>query len=88
MEISPEREFQKFGRPGKVANSVLKDDSGEIVLTLWNEDVERFKVGDTVHVKNGYVSEWQGSLQLSAGRYGELVKDGEEPKNATDEPEE
>lgn len=80
LEISPAREFQKFGRPGKVANSILQDDSGKIVLTLWNEDVDRFKEGDKVAIKNGYVNEWQGEKQLTSGRYGSIEKaDGSAP---------
>ncbi len=88
LEISPAREFQKFGRPGKVANSVLEDDSGKIILTLWNEDVDRFKVGDVVKVVNGYVNEWQGDKQLTAGRYGSLEKaDGSEEPEAEEKSE-
>lgn len=79
LEVSPAREFQKFGRPGKVANATLEDDSGKIVLSLWNEDVERVKEGDVIRIKNGYVNEWQGDLQLTAGRYGSIEKPGEEP---------
>lgn len=73
-EVSPAREFQKYGKPGRVANSIIEDDSGEMVLTLWNEDVDKISEGDTVRVKNGYVNEWRGDLQLTAGRAGELEK--------------
>jgi replication factor A1 len=66
------REFQKFGKPGRVCNAKVKDNSGEVTLTLWNEDIDKVNVGDKVHIKNGYVSEWQGNLQLSTGRFGEM----------------
>ena len=80
-EISPAREFQKYGKPGRVANSIIEDDSGEIVLTLWNEDVDKFSEGDRIKIVNGYVNEWRGELQLTAGRAGNLEKvDGEETK--------
>lgn len=73
------REFQKFGKPGRVCNAKAKDDTGEIVLTLWNDDVDKVKVGDKVHIINGYVGEWQGELQLGTGRYGKLeVIEGKE----------
>lgn len=85
-EKQESREFQKFGSPGKVCNAKIKDDTGEITLTLWNEDIEKVKVGDKVHIKNGYVGEWQGELQLSTGRYGELeiVGAGEGTNNETE----
>lgn len=77
-EVSPAREFQKYGKPGRVANSIIEDDSGQIVLTLWNEDVDKFKEGDKIKVVNGFVNEWRGDLQLTSGRAGKLEKvDGE-----------
>jgi len=87
------REFQKFGKPGRVCNAKIKDESGDMVLTLWNEDIDKVKVGDKIHIKNGYVSEWQGEPQLSTGRFGELEIVGslESPKEtapAEDKPEE
>jgi len=78
LEVSPAREFQKFGKPGKVANAILEDDTGKIVLSLWNEDVDKVKEGDVIIIKNGYVNEWQGELQLTAGRYGSIEKPGEQ----------
>lgn len=86
-EISPPREFQKMGRPGRVANSSVADETGSVTLTLWNEDIDRFSEGDTVKVVNGFVKEWQGTLQISAGRYGSLEKVGEETEE-TEEAEE
>jgi replication factor A1 len=70
------REFNKMGNPGKVCNAKLKDDSGEITLSLWNEQVDQVKNGDKVQIKNGYVSEWQGEMQLSTGKFGTLEVTG------------
>lgn len=66
------REFEKFGKKGRVCNATVKDDSGEIKLSLWNEQVDNVNVGDRVHVINGYVNEFQGELQLTAGKFGRL----------------
>jgi replication factor A1 len=74
------KEFNKFGKPGRVCNAKLKDASGEIKLTLWNDQVDQFQAGDKVHLVNGYVGEWQGELQLSTGKFGEITKEGEESK--------
>ena len=72
ISVDEAREFDKFGRKGKVANAKIKDDSGEISLTLWNDDVDQVKVGDKVKITNGYVNEFQGEKQLTAGRFGKL----------------
>ena len=84
-EKSEPREFNKFGNTGRVCNAKLKDDSGEIKLTLWNEQIDQFNVGDKVHIVKGYVGEWQGELQLSTGKFGELTKVGEEKKASSEE---
>ena len=66
------REFSKFGKSGKVCNAKVKDDSGSVTLSLWNEQVDLVHVGDTIKISNGYVGEWQGELQLSTGKFGTL----------------
>jgi len=71
-EIGEVKTFQKFGREGRVASATLKDDSGKIILSLWNDDVDKIKVGDKVKITNGYVNEFQGEKQLTAGRFGKL----------------
>ncbi len=72
VEIGTIRTFNKFGKEGKVADAVIKDDSGQVKLSLWNEQADRIKAGDTVTIKNGYVNEWQGELQLTTGRLGTI----------------
>ena len=72
VDVGDIREFQKFGKAGKVATAIAKDETGDIKLTLWNDDIEKVKAGDKVHLINGYVSEWQGEMQLTTGRMGKL----------------
>ena len=72
LSKDPPREFEKFGKKGKVCNAVLKDKSGKITLTLWNEEVNNVNVGDKVKISNGYCGEYQGEKQLSAGKFGKL----------------
>ncbi|MBN2454776.1 hypothetical protein JXB11_04485 [Candidatus Woesearchaeota archaeon] len=98
-EIGQAREFSKFGKQGRVATATAKDDTGTVSLSLWNEQIDQVKKGDTVHIKNGFVSEWQGEKQLTSGRMGtlEVVPGAEklveeatgengEPEESDDEP--
>ena len=78
IEVGETREFQKFGNTGKVANATAKDDTGQIKVSLWNEDVGKIKAGDKIRITNGWVSEFQGEMQLSAGRLGKLEVIGQE----------
>ncbi len=74
VEISEPKTFQKFGKSGRVATAKLQDETGEIKLSLWNEQIDQFKVGDKVRIENGYVNEWQGEKQLTTGKFGKLEK--------------
>ncbi len=74
IDVSEARTFSKFGREGRVATARVKDDAGdEIDLTLWNENIDEVSVGDKINIENGYVSEFQGNSQLTAGKYGPLT---------------
>ena len=72
IEKETPREFAKFGKVGKVCNAKIKDDTGTVKLTLWNEQADQVNLGDTIKITNGFVGEWQGELQLSTGKFGTL----------------
>ncbi|MBN1157331.1 hypothetical protein JXA85_06930 [Candidatus Woesearchaeota archaeon] len=80
------REFQKFGNAGRVCNASVADDTGEIKLTLWNDDIEKVNVGDKIHIINGYVNEWQGEMQLTTGRFGKMEVVGKGTATAAPNP--
>lgn len=82
VDMGEPREFEKFGRSGRVTTAVAKDETGDIKLTLWNDDIEKVKAGDKIKITNGYVSEWQGEMQLSTGKFGtmEVIGESEEAK--------
>lgn len=74
VDMENPREVQtKFG-PGQVASATLQDESGTVKVTLWNENISKVAVNDTVEIQNGYVDSFRGELQLNVGRYGKLAK--------------
>ncbi len=73
VSIDETREINKYGRKLRVANATIKDDSGSITLTLWNEDIDKVKAGDKIKIENGYVNEFQNKLQLTRGKFGTLT---------------
>lgn len=74
------RSMIKFGKELVLCNCIVADDSGEVKMTLWNDDVTKVGVGDKIHITNGYVNEYQGEIQLTAGKFGkiEIIEKGEE----------
>lgn len=76
IEKEEPRTFEKFGKTGKVCNAKIKDETGELKLTLWNDDINKVNIGDKIHLKNGWCSEFQGEKRVSAGKFGvfEVIK--------------
>lgn len=66
------RSFNKYGRELRVANAIVSDDSGEIKLSLWNDEIDKVNIGDKLKITNGYVSEFNGQSQLTAGKFGKI----------------
>ena len=66
------RDINKPNFTGKVCNATIKDDTGQVSLTLWNDEIDKINVGDKIKITNRYVSEFQGEMQLSAGKFGKL----------------
>lgn len=75
VEKSPTREVMSRykNETYRVATAVVSDGSGQIKLTLWNENIEKVSENDTVKVENGYVTSFRGEIQLNVGRLGQLT---------------
>ena len=74
-EVSEPREVKtRMGYNTKVATAVIEDDSGTIPLTLWGNQTEEIGEGDSLEIKDGYISEFRGEMQLNVPRKGEINK--------------
>jgi len=56
----------------RVADVIIKDETGTIKLSLWNEQIDEVSIDDTVKIENGYIRSFRGEIQLNVGRYGKL----------------
>jgi predicted acetyltransferase len=74
-KIEPSRKVRskKDGKELTVANAILRDKSGEIILVLWNTLIPLVKIGEKIRVEYGYVNSFRENLQLNIG-YGRLIK--------------
>ncbi len=87
VSMEEPRTFEKFGKSGKVCNAKIKDNSGEVKMTLWNEDIESVKTGDKIHLQNGWCSEFKEELQVSSGKFGKIeVLESSTPEVLTNDP--
>ena len=62
----------KTGDPYQKMDVVIKDDSGAMNLTLWNDDIGKLEPGKFYVLDNAWWSEYKNDVQLSLGNYYEL----------------
>ena len=62
----------KAGGQAQVADAIIKDDTGQIKLTLWDAQIKMVKAGSKVTVENGYINIFKGENSLNVGKYGKL----------------
>lgn len=62
----------------RVAEALVGDDTGCILLTLWDNAIDEVSIDDVIDIKNGYVNIFRRSMRLNVGRYGIREKIDEE----------
>ncbi|MHA1972530.1 MAG: hypothetical protein ACTSW1_06045 [Candidatus Hodarchaeales archaeon] len=80
VEKKEEREIEKraIGETHRVCDFQVADETGSIVLTLWNEDIDMMEIGEVYKLSNGFANVFQNSLRLSKGKFGTIEKDSHE----------
>jgi len=58
----------------RVTEAVVGDDTGCVLLTLWDTQIDALRVGEVYEIKNAYTNLFQGSLRLNMGKYGTAGK--------------
>ncbi|MGC8913605.1 MAG: single-stranded DNA-binding protein [Thermoplasmata archaeon] len=79
VSVSEPKEIpSRYGGEGrKVAEAIIGDETGTIVLSLWQEQIGTVAPGDVVLIGNGYISLVRGHMHLNVGKYGSLTKSTE-----------
>jgi len=73
ISVSEPREVMtKLGYRTRVASATIEDDTGKIELTLWGKQIDEINEGNTVEIKDGYIREFRGELQLNIPRKGQM----------------
>ncbi|RLF09680.1 MAG: single-stranded DNA-binding protein, partial [Thermoprotei archaeon] len=48
--------------------------TGEVKMSLWNEQISLVSPGDRISIENGYTTQFRGDVQVNVGKYGRIVK--------------
>ncbi len=64
----------KFGGERRLKEFTVGDDTGTVVMTLWEDQVNLANEGDSLAIENGYISLVRGNMRLNIGKYGKFAK--------------
>jgi replication factor A1 len=76
---------RRDGTSHRVTEALVADETGAILLTLWDDTIESITDGDVVVVNNGYIRLFRGSMRLNIGRFGSLEASEEDIENVNTE---
>lgn len=76
VNIGPSRALESKRVRGQhlIAEALVGDETGSVVLTLWDDQIQRFAADDVVEIGRGYTTLFRGSLRLNIGRSGLIEK--------------
>ncbi|KAL2903233.1 hypothetical protein RDABS01_001943 [Bienertia sinuspersici] len=69
-------------RQMKLAECLVGDETGMIIFTARNDQVEKMKAGTTVTLRNAKIDMFKGSMRLAVDKWG-LVEVAQEPADFT-----
>src|SRR3990172_13257338 len=64
----------KFGGPRQLAEATVGDETGTILLSLWESQIDQVQPSEVILVDNGYVSLVRGHMRLNVGKDGSFQK--------------
>lgn len=80
-----EIESRRDGSKHKISEAKVGDETAIVLLTLWDELIDKVEAGKVYQVKNGYTTLFRGNIRLNIGRYGELDDSTEEIAEVNEE---
>ena len=74
VEISDTRVVNTRYGKRRVADATIKDSTGEVKLSLWEDKINLVSVGDKIKVTGAFVSSFKDEIQLNVPRSGRIEK--------------
>lgn len=72
VKLLDERKFIKNGVNKRVMDALVKDDSGEIKMSLFDDQIEQVSSGDNLLIENGFANMFKDELVISTGLFGRM----------------
>ncbi|MBI4053314.1 MAG: single-stranded DNA-binding protein [Candidatus Diapherotrites archaeon] len=72
------------GSTHKVTEALVGDETGTVLLTLWDDTIAKVEEGKSYKVTNAYASFFKNSLRVNIGRFGTIEESPETVENANE----
>jgi len=69
----PSKVHTQFRDNAVVSNAIVGDETGRILLCLWDQQIGSVQPGDNIEVKNAHVATFKGEKQLRLGKNGTVT---------------
>ncbi len=73
IEIGETKDIPSRFGDKRVCEVKVADASGSILLSLWDDQIGKIAIGDTLSIQNGYISIVRNSMRLNIGKYGKML---------------
>jgi replication factor A1 len=70
----PSKVHTQFRDNALVSNAWIGDETGKVMLCLWDQQVNAVSMGDYIEVRNAHVASFKGEKQLRLGKNGTITK--------------
>ena len=70
----PSKVHTQFRDNALVSNACIGDETGKIMLCLWDQQVNAVSIGEYIEVTNAHVASFKGERQLRLGKNGTITK--------------
>lgn len=69
----PSKVHTQFRDNAVVSNASIGDETGKILLCLWDQQINSVHTGDYIEIKNAHVAMFKGEKQLRLGKNGTIT---------------
>ena len=69
----PSKVHTQFRDNAVVSNASIADETGKILLCLWDQQIASVHTGDSIEIKNAHVAMFKGEKQLRLGKNGTIT---------------
>jgi len=69
----PSKVHTQFRDNALVTNAWVGDETGKVMLCLWDQQVNMVSIGDSIEIRNAHVASFKGEKQLRLGKNGTIT---------------